>query len=158
MSSLPILKLALRSQESLILIMNDVMAKRVAVAWKIYRPAFKEPAAKSGEDAYDSIARFWEGVGAINFDRLAEIAGLPVTKVTKAFARLKAANLIWPDGTMSDEARKIIVGDINVYLMPMIPKTPAAPKSEKGKTDDGKRTSTENQKADRKSRSSKARV
>ncbi len=154
MSSLPVLKLALRSQESIILIMNDGVAKRVAVAWKIYRPTFKEPATKAGEDVYATIERFWSSLNPINFDRLGEIAGLPVTKVVKAFARLRAANLIWPDGTMSEEARKIIVGEINVHLMPMIPKAPAAPKPEKGKTDDGKRTGKEDKKANRKSRSS----
>ncbi len=158
MSSLAIIKLALRSQESIILIMNDDIAKRVAVAWKIYRPDFKERAGKSKEDAYEGIARLWNGIGQVDFDRLAMIAGLPVTKVAKAFGRLRAANIIWPDGTMSEEARKIIVGEINVHLMPMIPKAPAAPKPEKGKTDDGKRTGTKNKKIDRKSGSSKARM
>lgn len=156
MSSLPVLKLALRSQEAIILIMNDVVAKRTAVAWKIYRPDFKEPAGKAGESVYDSIERLWDSLGEIDFDRLAEIAGLPVTKVAKAFARLRAANLIWPDGSMSEEARKIIVGDINVHLMPMIPKVPAK-KDDGGKTDDGKRKGQEDKKADRKPRSGKAR-
>ncbi len=129
--------------------MDDAVAKKTAVAWKIYRPTFKEPSAKAGEDEHTMIARFWEGVGPIDFDRLANIAGLPVTKVTKAFARLRAANLIWPDGSMSDEARKIIVGEINVHLMPMIPKVTAS-KDDKGKTDERKRSHDTDQKAPRK--------
>jgi hypothetical protein len=140
MSNLAVLKLALSSQESLILIMNDMLAKKVAVAWKIYRPAFKETTGKSGEDIHASIDRLWEGVGPINFDRLAQIAGQPVTHVTKAFLRLRAANLIWPDGTISDETRKIILGDVGGYAGVLAKQASALrPKTEKGKTDDGNR-------------------
>ncbi len=158
MNALQVIKASLEMQEALILVMNDVEAKKVAVAWKIYEPPFVDSEYRSRDDTRTQLARLWEGVGPIDLNRLAEIAGVPVTRATKAFARLKAARLIWPDGSMSMEVRKIIAGDVGLKYRPMMPKAPAAAKTEKGKTDERQSTSKSDKVSDRKPSRAKARV
>jgi hypothetical protein len=149
MGTLAVLKNALRNQEALILVMNDAVAKKVMVAWKIYGPTFADPEFKPRVELRAQLARLWEEVGPIDMDRLAEIAGVPATRAARAFARLKAAHLIWPDGSSSEEARRIVLGDVSAYIRPLVPKTPAPEKPvERGKTD-GQRTLKEDKKADR---------
>lgn len=157
MTALPVIKAALQMQEALILIMNDAEAKKVAVAWKIYEPVFIDKEYKPKVDYRIQLASLWEGVGEIDIDRLAQIAGVPVTRTAKAFARLQAARLIWPDGSMSGEVTKIIAGDVGLKYLPMRQKTSPA-KPEKGKTDDRQSTNKIDKGADRKPSRAKARV
>ncbi len=158
MTTLPILKAALQMQEALILVMNDVEAKKVAVAWKIYDPSFTDSEYKQKEDHRIQLLRLWERVEPIDMSRLAEIAGVPLTRAAKAFARLKASRLIWPDGSMSLDVRKIIAGDVGLKYRPMMPKQAAAGRPEKGKTDERKPESTNDKSSNRKPPRAKARV
>ncbi len=158
MKSLDAIKASLETREALILIMNDAEAKRVMVAWTIYAPSFADPEFNPKLDLRKQLARLWEEAGTIDIDRLAQIAGVPVTRAGRTFVRLKVANLIWPDGSMAREARKIILGDVGGYAGVLAKQASAlVPKPEKGKTDDGKRTNDKDTAADRKPRSSKAR-
>ncbi len=157
MNALSILKSDLQMQEALILVMNDVVAKKVAVAWKIYEPSFTDSEYRSKEDNRTQLDRLWEGIGPIDMSRLSEIAGVPMTRTVKAFARLKAARLIWPDGSMSMEVRKIIAGDVGLKYRPMMPKA-TTDKPEKGKTDERQSASKGDKGVDRKSSRAKARL
>ncbi len=158
MTTLSVIKAALQMQEALILVMNDIEAKKIAVAWKIYDPDFKDSEYRQNIDHRIQLAHLWEEVGEIDINRLAEIAGVPVTRAAKAFARLKAARLIWPDGSMSTEVTKIIAGDVGLKYLPMRPKAPAAAKPEKGNTDDRQSASKGNKEPNRKPSRAKARV
>jgi hypothetical protein len=158
LKALDVVKANLKNAEALILIMNDVVAKKVMVAWRIYGPEFADPEFNSKLDLRVQLARLWEGVGPIDMNRLAEIAGVPMTRAVKAFARLRAAHLIWPDGSSTEDARRIVIADVQGYVRPLMPRAPAADKpKDKGTTDDGQRPSNKTPENDRKRRSVKTR-
>ncbi len=151
------IKFTVHSQDSLRLIIKDEVAKCVAVAWKVYRPLFKEPPAKPNELIHDTIKRLWEAVAPIDMNRLARIAGVPVTRAEKAFHRLRESNLIWPDGTYPEEVRAIVIGDVGGYAGGMARQASALKTNQKGKTDDGKRTPEKDATTHRKPATAKAR-
>ncbi len=130
--------------EALIFIMNDLPSKQVLVAWTLCYPEFKDSPVRSNESPRGAIERYWEEVNP-DIDRLAAIAGIPVTKTKKIFDRLRAAYLVWPNGTVDGDALSIVVGERNAYIRSLMAKQP----QEKGNSNVGKRTDTKDAPADR---------
>jgi hypothetical protein len=121
------------SVTDVLLLRGDAVAEKVLIAWIRYRPAFKDSAAAKGEDESSTLDRLWEGVGPINFKKLGAIAGLPETVAEKSFRHLQAALIVWPDGTITPDALRFLIGMGNAHLRGLLPKTtPAAapPKKE----------------------------
>lgn len=159
MSSLAVIKQALQRPEALILVMNDFLAKKVSVAWELYQPepAFVETAPRKGETSRKTLERYWQELNP-DLNELAAIAGLPVTRVMKIFKQLRAAYIIWPDGTISHDVQATIIGERNAYVRSLMDRRPPAPDDKKGRTDERKPKDKSHKKSDRKPSRAKARV
>lgn len=117
MNALEAIKLELSAVEAVILIVDDPLAQKVLVGWSLYRPPpFPDAPLKKNETSESALRRLWEAVGAIDFTRLALLSGVPASKAERSFERLRAANLLWPDGTVMSNALTIIRGRSNAIL------------------------------------------
>jgi hypothetical protein len=102
--------------EPLIFVKDNDEAKRLLVAWTLYRPAFTDletPDGFTAEEAFDSL---WATQEPVDFDRLGLIAGLPYLTTRKLFNRMITARLLYPDGTLSHNTRIVIQAEMRGYL------------------------------------------
>lgn len=127
MSAIGTIKISLSSVDDVVLISDDLVAQKVLIGWSRYRPDFKDSPLKKGENSYAALGRLWEEVGPIDFPRLALLSGVPETRAAKSFERLRAANLVWPDGTISTFATTLVRGRSNSILRSYLPRVSPPP-------------------------------
>lgn len=119
MTAIEFIKKRLGGLEALLLIKGDLRAQRVLVAWTLYKPPQPKSLNDTVQESSDpkDVARvLWEEVGEIDISHLAALADIPVSKLTQIFWRLCQAGLIWPDGTVSANAQKILLAESNAYV------------------------------------------
>jgi len=107
---------------SLILIMGDMDAKKVLIAWTLYGAKCKDITLKGNAgferltaSAKSMLEMVWETV-EVDFERLSVLAGIPFATTMQIFQRLKEARIIFPDGTATDNAMVIVKSDVGAYL------------------------------------------
>jgi hypothetical protein len=151
MAALALIKTQFASVLDVLLLRGDVIAEKVLIAWRRYpREAFQDSPLRKDETPLAALDRLWEEVGPINFQKLSVIAGLPRTRVEKSFEHLRAAMIVWPDGTIAGDAMNLLIGSGNAHIRGLLPKTQAA--APKEKDDERKRTDAKDAEANRKPR------
>jgi hypothetical protein len=112
------------SKDALILIIDDESAKKVLFAWTNLFPSFTDfdtfnhrPDGDLGPINIEMplpevIDRAWQGITEEQYEKLARIAGLPRRTVEDKVMQLSRARLIFPDGTASEYALKMIEAEI----------------------------------------------
>jgi nucleoid-associated protein YgaU len=103
--------------EPLIFVKDDVEAKRLLVAWTLYQPNFTDSDLHEDTPPKTALALLWVDQEPVDYDRLGQIAGLPYLTTRKLFQRLTLAHLVYPDGSISKNARIIIQAEMRGYLM-----------------------------------------
>lgn len=118
MTALELVKSRLKSREALYLIMDDVRSKKVLVGWMKYYPACRDfsISEKDGKNPAGLLAALWESVGRIDFTALSNLAGLPASRAQRIFERLRAVHLVWPDGTIDENALTLIQTEVGISL------------------------------------------
>lgn len=112
-----------RNRESLILIINDDLAKRVLIAWTLYQPTLKDFDIKATDNPIIVLDRLWAPtLKEMDIERLALIAGVPSTRAAKIFDRLRVAALIFPDGTAAPNALSVVRAEVASYIQDMMPR------------------------------------
>jgi hypothetical protein len=111
--------------EALNLIINDVEAQRFMSAWQVKRPKFKDRDLKKGENPEDALMQLWEYV-EVNLMDLATGAKLPLNVAAQVFNRLKENRLIYPDGTIPEQAAILLQSQARAYIRGLVPKKKAA--------------------------------
>ena len=99
-------------REFLLLILNDLQAQRVMIAWTIEHPEFKDFELPKKYEPASIKSKIWEYVDYRHIEALAESTRLPFTHVLKIFNSLRAAELIYPDGTIPAEAHNVMIAEI----------------------------------------------
>jgi len=67
------------------------------------------------------LATLWANA-SVNMAELSKLSTIPETRAKTIFERLRAAYLIWPDGTITDLGIKLLNADRTAYLNSRIPK------------------------------------
>ncbi len=120
MTALEITK-SVEQYESLILIMDDLDAQKLMAAWQLYRPAFTDRAVRKGETVDDLWEKLWESVEPIQYKKLSDDSGVPYATVCVLFRRLMNARLIYPDGTISPNAKKLLTTAVGGNIAGLVP-------------------------------------
>ena len=118
------------------LVMEDNDAKKVMIAWKKYRPLFNDRPIKKGArvDIDQLWQEAWDSLGEIDFLKLSRNAGVPFKTTVDAWHRLVDCRLIYPDGTISPNASRLLNAEVGHYLRPYIPRNmPIVPPQPKPK-------------------------
>ena len=122
MTALEVVKADLQNHTAILLIKYDPAAKKLLVAWTIYAPRCSDFVIRGTENAKDLIARLWSESLPIDMPTLSAIAGIPQTRAQVIFDRLRAANLIWPDGTIPGNVESLLIGEAGYYVSTLVPK------------------------------------
>lgn len=96
-----------------ILLVGDLIGCRIISAWadlslKVKRPRGRVPAGETGDERW---AWLWSHV-RIDHSAIAVRAGCTVFDVSDRLPRLKAARMIFPDGTISGWARGVVEREV----------------------------------------------
>jgi hypothetical protein len=110
------------ARETLLLVMEDVDAKKLMVAWTLYRPEFKDRPLAKDESLDNAWINLWDSIGYINYNKLAQLAGIPYQTAIITFSRLRDCHLIFPDGSISLNAKNIIASEVANHLKVILPK------------------------------------
>lgn len=97
------------------LFMDDKAAKKLLVAWTLYRPVFTDRPLKKQESIDNAYASLWTRLGDIDFQKLADDADMTVWSAMHIFHRLQEARAVYPDGTIAKFAQKLIINEIGSY-------------------------------------------
>jgi hypothetical protein len=116
LTALELVKSRLKSYEALYLIMDDVQAKKVMVGWMQYFPTCRDFPVKEADDPHGALARLWESLGPLDWEKLAARAKAPASRVKREFERLRAVHLVWPDGTIDSNALVLIQTEVGISL------------------------------------------
>lgn len=109
MNALEWVKQQLNSPEAILLVVDNKPAKDVLLAWTYYRPfPFTDPLHHKNDDPEQVLIKLWSYVQPVDFERLGMISGMPASVAERIFWQLTNCRLIWPDGTISDDARKLL--------------------------------------------------
>ena len=110
------------SPDALYLILDDVDAKKVMIAWTLvpHHP-FMDRERKKNESLDLALSDLWTQV-AVDMDELTKASELPLQVTVLKFNRLKKIKLVYPDGSVPSEARKLIRSEINSYRINLVPK------------------------------------
>lgn len=112
---------AAENVESLLLVTDDFRARKVMVAWLLYRPVIQDQL-WSGEKPHEAARILWDQNPPVDIDRLADLADLPWTYVKTTFERLKQAGMVFPDGTINATARAFIRAEVQTFTKSVLPK------------------------------------
>lgn len=107
------------NRDALILIVEDAIAKKVIFAWTNLFPKYEDFEA-DGMALPDVLRIAWNGPTPEELDTLSRIAGLPRRTVEEKVIQLSRARLIFPDGSASDLALKVIEAEISAKLRKMV--------------------------------------
>ncbi len=122
MTAIERIKSVQRGLESLVLVVDDIEAQRVMIAWTYYRPAVSDYSPGKKETVEAMAARLWAKVSPVDFKKLGALASVPASRCESAFYRLKMAGLVYPDGTISGPATDLLRGQITARIKGLIPK------------------------------------
>lgn len=111
MTALELIKTKLAKFESVIVVMKDDEAKKVIGAWISYGQKCSDFVVSPTADPRVTAERLWEEAEPIDLDQLSLISGVPATRAGRIFERLRICSLIFPDGTISDGASRLIYGE-----------------------------------------------
>ena len=98
-------------RDALALMIDDPAAKRILVAWTYLKPPYVDfgvPDAMQMDEVRD-IA--WGRIRA-NYKLLGRMANVPYRLVREKFDTLRLAGLVYPDGTASDLALRVIGNEV----------------------------------------------
>jgi hypothetical protein len=121
MTALELIK-SIEQYESLILVIDDLDAQKVMAAWQIYHPPFKDRPIRKGETASDIWLSLWNSIEPIQFKLVSDDSGVPFASVCVLFRRLQNAHLIYPDGTISPNAKKLLTTAVGSNIAGMVPR------------------------------------
>ena len=135
---------------SVVPIMDDGDAKKLASAWAMY-PRLATKAPRAAHPDPDDRARFydwaWSWIPRARLEAvlpaLASRAGIAYQQVEAKFDKLLAARAIYPDGSLSEPMRRALNAYVHEHLPkamgrpPAPAKEPRAPKTEPKTTDEG---------------------
>lgn len=116
MMMLELLKSQPPGAETLVLIISDVEAQRVMMAWTFYGPDTVDYPTRRKETAGRAWTRLWEAVEPVDFEELARLSNVPQTRCERIFYRLKRSNLVYPDGTMAGVATQLLSGQMMAHI------------------------------------------
>ena len=97
--------------ESVFIFMDDVDSKKIMAAWLLFKPVYKDREA-SANDQQNAFNHAWNIAGNIDMYRLADLADLPLMTTRDKFNRLKAAGILYPDGTIHRVAQRLMLSEI----------------------------------------------
>jgi hypothetical protein len=123
MTALQSIKLAFENREALLFLINDKRTQKIMVAWTLYfakEPTFTHIEPLGNPQA--TLDLLWDDVGDVDFARLSEIADVPLTKAVDVFERLRAARLVFPDGTIPEGAMRIVRAEVGAYVAALMPR------------------------------------
>jgi|SRR3972149_2916854 len=104
-------------KENLMLIIDDQDAQFIMIAWTILHPDFADFPVDESAAAKKVWADAWEStLQNVDIKALASLANVPERTALESFHRLRTANLIYPDGTISDDAMTIIRAEVGTRL------------------------------------------
>ncbi len=110
------------NREALLFLLDDLDAKKVLVAWTLYRPVFRDRARVKKESIVEAYWALWEESDEVDIARLSNVAGVPYQTTLVCFERFKHARLIYPDGTISESALQIVRAEVGSYIKNLLPK------------------------------------
>lgn len=98
------------TKDALLLIIDDPVAKKVLFAWTNLYPAYTD-FDSANMTLKEILDKAWSTT--LDFEQLSRIAGLPRRTVEEKIIQLARARLIFPDGTASPFALKVIEAEIS---------------------------------------------
>jgi len=119
--ALEYVKTKLTKDESVNLVLEDEEAKKVLSAWRVLPLTVKDFNVRDTVDPVAVLATLWAHA-SVNIAELSKLSTIPETRAKTIFERLRAAYLIWPDGTITDLGIKLLNADRTAYLNSRIPK------------------------------------
>ncbi len=119
--ALEYVKAKLNKDESVNLVLDDEEAKKVLSAWRVLPIAVKDFNVRDTVEPLAVLATLWTHA-AFKMEELSVLSTVPETRLLMIFNRLRAAYLIWPDGSISDLALKVLNADRTAYLNTRAPK------------------------------------
>lgn len=96
-------------------ILEDDMAQKVLIAWPRIGISRTLPSSPLPDDTNAAWRWLWQGV-EFDANELATIAGMHVQASSQKFEQIKGNHLIFPDGSMSDIAKKLLTDKTNARL------------------------------------------
>lgn len=115
MTVLDVIK-SLEGGSALILVMKDEQAKKVLAAWTRYRPKCSDGPLENGETIENAFARLWAQLPEIDYEKLSDWSGVPMSTTIQIFHRLRDTEIIYPDGTVTKDAYDLLEGEKSAYL------------------------------------------
>lgn len=108
------------------LVADRVEAKKLLAAFSLYPiPPWRRPRSKMPEDGRERWLWLWSGYvgGPIRptfLDGLATVAGISAETAYRVWPSLMASRVLYPDGTLSDDARMLL----QAHVVRTLPKPP----------------------------------
>jgi hypothetical protein len=130
MTGLELIKARLQRPAAIVPVLEDKEAHRVLSAWQCYprENEFADFVVKGTEDPRKVAGRLWEESKPVDFARLAKDSDVPETRCIRIFERLLNLGLVWPDGTISVQAGKLLTAISTAALQRISPRwRPQAP-------------------------------
>ena len=123
-SCLAFLKQRLERPESIAIIMDDKQAKTILAVWQVMRhPVFADIKILEKEaDVWDLYDKIWKRNPFLDFSELSRLSSIPLTVTQKIFYSLRDLFLLWPDGTIAEQAKKLLIADQAAYLNERTPR------------------------------------
>lgn len=94
-----------------VVVASDENAMKVLIAWRSVAPPWRPPSGEPPEDRNERWTWLWLGRAPHNVPwlrKLAEASGVPVAHVLRCWRVLWMQRLVYPDGTVSEEALKVV--------------------------------------------------
>ena len=110
------------NREALLFLLDDLDAKKVLVAWTLYRPEFRDRARGKKESVLEAFWNLWDESEPVDFARLSKVAGVPYQTTLVSFERFRHARLVYPDGTISESALNIVRAEVGSYIKNLLPR------------------------------------
>lgn len=119
----------------LALVVDDDLAKKLLATWTLFAlPRWRKPRRSMPDDLRERWLWIWSGFDGgpdqpSFLEELARAAAVPEQSAFNRWPALCASRLVLPDGTISDDAERIVRAYV-VDKLPKPPRQPAAPKPE----------------------------
>lgn len=101
--------------QNLNLFLKSEEAKRILAAWPMVGVKAVDRPLKKNESYAAAYHSLWDSAFA-DLQELADQADVPFTRCVSIFSRLMKAGLVYPDGTISPQASKLLVATAIGYL------------------------------------------
>jgi CTP:molybdopterin cytidylyltransferase MocA len=110
-----------KNYTSLYLVKDDVIAKRMLAAWLRSDAKCQDRSLGTGESIAMGLEAVW-GSCSVDVTKLADMVGITIHTAQDVIYKLQMARLIFPDGTVNDQARSIVDNEVGSYLKNLINK------------------------------------